>query len=128
MTSRQRASVTRREGSTGSHIACPDPTRSADQRGQHDEVATALIEQTKEQPGFLVHVFYEDGDGFAVAEVWKTQEQPDAWFAANVTPNVTPNVPFEITQVIDLHSAHTASPLLGEVGCQAQARNPTTRS
>ena len=54
-------------------------------------------------PGFLLHVSYEDAGGFVVAEVWETQEPHDAWFDANVKPNV----PGEITQeVIDLHSVH----------------------
>ena len=71
---------------------------------QYDEVAPALIEILKKQPGFVLHVSYEDASGFVVAEVWETQEQHDAWFAAFVTPNV----PGEITQeVIDLHSVHT---------------------
>jgi Antibiotic biosynthesis monooxygenase len=78
--------------------------RAAMSAAQYDESAPALIEQIKKQPGFLVHVAYEDADGFVVAEVWETQEQHDIWFDANVKPNV----PFEITQeVIDLHSVHT---------------------
>jgi hypothetical protein len=78
--------------------------RAAMSAAQYDESAPALIEQIKKQPGFLVHVSYEDASGFVVAEVWETQEQHDTWFDANVKPNV----PFEITQeVIDLHSVHT---------------------
>ena len=68
---------------------------------EYDESAPPLISLLKQQPGFLVHVAYDDAGGFVVAEVWETQEQHDAWFDANVKPNV----PFEITQeVIDLHS------------------------
>jgi heme-degrading monooxygenase HmoA len=71
---------------------------------QYDEVAPPLIDELKRQPGFQLHVTYEDATGFVVAEVWDTQEQHDTWFAAFVTPNV----PGEITQeVIDLHSVHT---------------------
>ena len=71
---------------------------------QYDEIAPPLVEQLKKQPGFVLHVSYEDASGFVVAEVWETQEQHDTWFDANVKPNV----PFEITQeVIDLHSVHT---------------------
>jgi heme-degrading monooxygenase HmoA len=71
---------------------------------QYDESAPPLIELIKKQPGFLFHASYEDGTGFVVAEVWETQAQHDAWFEANVKPNV----PFEISQeVIDLHSFHT---------------------
>jgi len=75
--------------------------RSPMSSAQYDEAAPPLTELLKKQPGFLVHVSYEDAQGLVVAEVWETQEQHDAWFEANVKPNV----PFEITQeVIDLHS------------------------
>jgi heme-degrading monooxygenase HmoA len=78
--------------------------RAAMTAAQYDESAPALIDALKKQPGFLVHVSYEDAEGFVVAEVWETQEQHDTWFAANITPNV----PGEITQeVIELHSVHT---------------------
>jgi heme-degrading monooxygenase HmoA len=71
---------------------------------QYDEVAPALVAIMKQQPGFVLHVSYEDATGFVVAEVWESQEQHDAWFEANVVPNVQG----EITQeVIDLHSVHT---------------------
>jgi len=77
--------------------------RAAMSAAQYDEVSPALVELLKKQPGFLLHVSYEDANGFVVAEVWETQEQHDTWFDANVTPNV----PGEITQeVIDLHSVH----------------------
>jgi heme-degrading monooxygenase HmoA len=79
--------------------------RAAMTAAQYDEAAPALVEQMKKSPGFLVHVTYEDAEGFVVAEVWETQEQHDTWFDANVKPNV----PFEITQeVVDLHSVHAA--------------------
>jgi hypothetical protein len=51
-----------------------------------------------------------------VAEVWETQEDHDAWFEANVKPNI----PFEITQeAIDLHSrpVHPSASLYS--GCLA---------
>ena len=71
---------------------------------QYDEMSPPLVELIKQQPGFLLHVSYEDASGFVVAEGWETQEQHDTWFDANVKPNV----PMEIAQeVIDLHSAHT---------------------
>jgi heme-degrading monooxygenase HmoA len=79
--------------------------RAAMTEAQYDESAPALIELLKQQPGFQVHVAYEDANGFVVAEVWDTQEQHDVWFDANVKPNI----PVEITQeVIDLHSVHTS--------------------
>ena len=64
-----------------------------------------LIEKLKQQPGFLLHVSFEDAQGFAVAELWETKEQHDDWFDANVKPNV----PAEITQeVIEVHGLHKA--------------------
>jgi len=78
--------------------------RAAMSTAQYDETAPPLVEQIKKQPGFLLHVSYEDATGFVVAEVWETKEQHDTWFDENVKPNV----PFEISQeVIDLHSVHT---------------------
>ena len=72
-------------------------------KDQYDEVSPRLVEKLKQQPGFVLHVTYEDADGFVVGEVWETQEQHDAWFDANVAPNV----PMEITQeVVDLHTVH----------------------
>ena len=77
--------------------------RSAMNPAQYDEASPPLVEKLKTQPGFLLHVSYEDADGFVVAEVWETQEQHDTWFDANVKPNV----PGEITQeVLALHSVH----------------------
>ena len=77
--------------------------RAAMSPAQYDESAPPLVAMLKKQPGFLLHVSYEDADGFVVAEVWETREQHDTWFDANVKPNI----PMEITQeVIDLHSVH----------------------
>jgi heme-degrading monooxygenase HmoA len=68
---------------------------------QYDEISPALIEGAKQQPGFVMHVAFEDAQGFCVAEVWETKEQHDAWF----NENVVPNVPAEIKQeVIELHN------------------------
>jgi hypothetical protein len=70
---------------------------------QYDETSPPLVEQLKTQPGFLLHVTFEDANGFCVAEIWETQEQHDTFF----NQTVVPNVPAEITQeVIQLHSVH----------------------
>jgi len=67
----------------------------------YDQVSPPLLESVKSAPGFILHVSYEDANGFCVSEVWETKEQHDAWFDANVVPNV----PVAITQeVIELHS------------------------
>jgi len=77
--------------------------RAAMSLAQYDEMSPPLIELIKKQPGFLLHVSYEDGSDLVAAEVWETKEQHDTWFDANVKPNI----PVEITQeVINLHSVH----------------------
>ena len=77
--------------------------RAAMSPAEYDETSPPLVAIIKKQPGFLFHASYEDADGFVVAEVWETLEQHDAFFDANVKPNV----PVEITQeVIELHSIH----------------------
>ena len=69
----------------------------------YDQVAPPLIESVKNAPGFLAHVSYVDGDGFAISEVWESQEQHDEWFNATVVPKV----PVTINQeVIEVHSFH----------------------
>jgi hypothetical protein len=70
---------------------------------QYDEISPPLVEQLKRQPGFVLHVAFQDSQGFCVAEVWETKEQHDSFF----NQNVVPNVPAEIKQeVIELHSLH----------------------
>jgi quinol monooxygenase YgiN len=67
----------------------------------YDRLSPPLIEQVKQQPGFVLHVAFEDSQGFCVAEIWDSQEQHDAWF----NENVVPNVPAEITvEVIQIHN------------------------
>lgn len=70
---------------------------------QYDEVSPPLVEKIKQQPGFLLHIAFEDSQGFCVAEIWESQEQHDAWFKENVVPNV----PVEIKQeVFQIHAMH----------------------
>jgi hypothetical protein len=67
----------------------------------YDRIAPPLIEQLKQQPGFVLHVAFEDSQGFCVAEIWESQEQHDAFF----NEQVVPNVPAEIKQeVVQLHN------------------------
>jgi hypothetical protein len=69
----------------------------------YDKISPPLVELVKQQPGFVLHVAYEDSQGPCVAEIWETKEQHDSFF----NENVKPNVPAEIKQeVIELHSVH----------------------
>jgi len=70
---------------------------------QYDEISPPIVEKLKQQPGFVLHVAFEDSQGFCVAEIWESQEQHDAWF----NDNVVPNVPVEIKQeVVQIHAIH----------------------
>ncbi len=67
----------------------------------YDQIAPPLVAVMKQQPGFVLHVAFEDSQGACVAEIWETKEQHDSFF----NEHVVPNVPGEIKQeVIELHS------------------------
>ena len=69
----------------------------------YDRISPPLVEGVKRQPGFVLHVAFEDSHGFCVAEICDSQEQHDAWF----NNNVAPNIPTEIKQeVVQLHAIH----------------------
>jgi hypothetical protein len=68
---------------------------------QYDEISPPLLEEIKKTPGFVLHVAFEDSQGFCVAEIWETKEQHDNYF----NKNVVPKVPAEIKQeVINVHN------------------------
>ena len=70
----------------------------------YDQISPPLVADLKTQPGFLLHVTYEDAVGFVVGELWETQEQHDTWFDANVAPNL----PMAVQQeVVPLHTVYT---------------------
>jgi quinol monooxygenase YgiN len=69
----------------------------------YDKISPPLVALVKQQPGFVLHVAFEDSQGPCVAEVWESKEQHDSFFKEHIVPNV----PAEITQeVIELHSLH----------------------
>lgn len=71
---------------------------------QYDQISPPLLAELKGQPGFVLHVAFEDSQGFCVAEIWDTKEQHDSYF----NEKVVPNVPAEIKQeVINLHNVFT---------------------
>ena len=66
---------------------------------QYDEISPPIVEKLKQQPGFVLHVVFEDSQGFCVSEIWESQEQHDAWFNDNVVPNVPVEIKQEIVQI-----------------------------
>jgi hypothetical protein len=71
---------------------------------QYDQISPPLLADLKDEPGFVLHVAYEDSQGFCVAEIWETKEQHDSYF----NEKVVPNVPAEIKQeIINLHNVFT---------------------
>jgi len=72
---------------------------------QYDQISPPLLAELKDQPGFVLHVAFEDSQGFCMAEIWETKEQHDSYF----NEKVVPNVPAEIKQeVINLHNVFAA--------------------
>jgi len=71
----------------------------------YDELSPPLVALLKSQPGFKLHVAFEDDKGLCVAEIWDTKEHHDAYF----NEHVAPNVPAEIGQeVIEIHNLEEA--------------------
>jgi len=68
----------------------------------YDRISPPLVEQIKQQPGFVLHVAFEDSQGLCVAEIWSSQEQHDAWFNEAVVPNVPAEIKQEVIQIHNL--------------------------
>ena len=71
----------------------------------YDEISPPLLKLVEQQPGFVLHVAFEDSQGACVAEIWETKEQHDAFFNANVVPNVPGDIQQEVIEVHNLVSA-----------------------
>ena len=72
---------------------------------QYDQISPPLVAELQNEPGFVLHVAFEDSQGFCVAEIWETQEQHDSYF----NEKIVPNVPVEIKQeVVQLHNVVSA--------------------
>jgi hypothetical protein len=56
----------------------------------YDQIIAALGPSLAAAPGFRAHVAYAVPEGFAVAEVWDTEAHHQAFFSANVAPNLPP--------------------------------------
>src|SRR4029079_11492986 len=88
---------------------------------QYDQISPPLLAELKGQPGFVLHVAFEDSQGFCVAEIWDTKEQHDSYF----NEKVVPNVPAEIKQeVINLHNVFTPQPRASQPGSAAAVAPP----
>jgi quinol monooxygenase YgiN len=66
---------------------------------QYDEISPPLLEAIKKEPGFVLHVAFEDSQGFCVAEIWETQQQHDSYFNEKVVPNVPAEIKQEVIQI-----------------------------
>ena len=73
--------------------------------GQYDEISPPLLAELKGQPGFILHVAFEDSQGFCVAEIWESQEQHDSYFDEKVVPNVPAEIKLEVVQIHNLVEA-----------------------
>ncbi len=68
--------------------------------GSYDQVSMKLTDMMKRQPGFIMHLAYPIKGGYAVGEVWNSEDEFETWF----TENVEPNVPDVQREMIELHS------------------------
>jgi hypothetical protein len=66
----------------------------------YDHMSGYLGELVKKQPGFMMHVAYQDAGGFFVGEIWESRGQFEAWFSQYIRPNV----PVAQHEVIELHA------------------------
>ena len=72
----------------------------------YDQIAVDLLPGLRAAPGFRTHTAHATQPGtFVVNEVWETQSQHQAFFAAHVAPNLPPGV---ITTSVELRQAITA--------------------
>ncbi len=71
---------------------------------QYDQASSQLLEQLKQQPGFMYHVAFESPEGFTVSEVWESREQHDEWFENHVRPNIPAEIDVE---ALDIHNVVT---------------------
>jgi hypothetical protein len=46
----------------------------------YGRISPPLVEGVKRQPGFVLHVAFEDSQRFCVTEVLDSHDQHDAWF------------------------------------------------
>jgi hypothetical protein len=54
----------------------------------YDQMVPVLHPLLKQQPGFIMHVAYPIPGGFAIGEVWDSQDQHEAWYNEFVAPNI----------------------------------------
>jgi len=70
---------------------------------QYDEISPPIVEKLKLQPGFVLHVAFEDSQGFCVAEIWESQEDATQFFAKYIHPNLPEGIKPKRT-LLELHS------------------------
>jgi quinol monooxygenase YgiN len=66
---------------------------------RYDEISPPLLIEIKKEPGFILHVAFEDSQGFCVAEIWESQAQHDSYFNEKVVPNVPAEIKQEVVQI-----------------------------
>jgi heme-degrading monooxygenase HmoA len=59
----------------------------------YDQQAVAVADALRQAPGFLAHFGYVQDDGVCVAEVWRSREDHDNWYATVVRAAVPAGTP-----------------------------------
>jgi hypothetical protein len=54
----------------------------------YERLAPYILEQVRENAGFIAHAAGPIEGGWQVTEIWTSQAQHDAWFSASVAPSI----------------------------------------
>lgn len=72
-------------------------------REMYEGMAAQLLGPLAEAPGFLAHAAGPlQAGGWQVTELWESQESHDAWFTANVAPNLPAGAAAPVTSLRDI--------------------------
>ena len=58
----------------------------------YERLAPYILEQVRENAGFIAHAAGPIEGGWQVTEIWTSQAQHDAWFSASVAPSIPEGV------------------------------------
>ena len=65
----------------------------------YERLAPYILEQVRENAGFIAHAAGPIEGGWQVTEIWTSQAQHDAWFSASAAPGI-PEVVQQATRTV----------------------------
>jgi hypothetical protein len=58
----------------------------------YERMAPYILDQVRENAGFIAHAAGPIEGGWQVTEIWTSQAQHDAWFSASIAPSIPEGV------------------------------------